>query len=67
MRVFCDMNLSKFVDEDELFFMSLIDDLFLGFIFDKVGYLDIEQVIVDVVEEVKFVNYFFWMFKLIQV
>lgn len=45
MRVLCDMNLFKLVDEDEFLFMFFIDDLFSGIIFDKVGYLEIEVVI----------------------
>lgn len=58
MRVLCDMNLFKLVDEDEFLFMFFIDDLFSGIIFDKVGYLEIEVVIE------KNVCFFFFDFKM---
>lgn len=58
MRVLRDMNLFKLVDEDEFLFMFFIDDLFLGIIFDKVGYLEIEVVIE------KNVRFFFFDFKM---
>lgn len=58
MRVLRDMNLFKLVDEDEFLFMFFIDDLFLGIIFDKVGYLEIEVVIE------KNVCFFFFDFKM---
>lgn len=58
MRVLRDMNLFKLVDEDEFLFMFFIDDLFLGIIFDKVGYLEIEVVIE------KNVRFFFFDFRM---
>jgi len=51
MRALRDMNMPKFVFEDVPLFQGLINDLFPGIKADRVGYEDLNQIIVDYMEK----------------
>jgi dynein heavy chain len=50
MRALRDMNMPKFVFEDVPLFQGLINDLFPGVKADRVGYEDLNKVIIDILE-----------------
>jgi dynein heavy chain len=54
MRALRDMNMPKFVFEDVPLFQGLINDLFPGIQLERVGYEDLKEKVIGVLEEDKF-------------
>jgi len=67
MRVLKGMNVSKLVDQDEMIFLSLIEDLFVGMKSTTTSYKELQSAIVTTCLEKSFVNHPSWNLKIIQV
>lgn len=67
MRVLRGMNVSKLVDQDEMIFMSLIEDLFVGMKLTSTSYKELQSAITITCNEKSFVNNATWNLKIIQV
>jgi dynein heavy chain len=63
MRVLRDMNVSKLVDEDEMLFLSLVNDLFPGLAANKATYPAIEAAIDSQLNEANLINHPPWTLK----
>lgn len=67
MRVLRGMNVSKLVDQDEMIFMSLIEDLFVGMKLTSTSYKELQLAIMHTCNEKSFINNPTWNLKIIQV
>lgn len=66
MRVLRDMNVSKLIDEDEVLFVSLVDDMFPGIKLTTNVYKELQRSILKVCEESGYVNNPEWNLKVVQ-
>ncbi|XP_036143732.1 dynein heavy chain 8, axonemal [Monomorium pharaonis] len=66
MRVLCNMNLSKLVDEDEPLFMSLIEDMFPGIKLTTQTYKELQKAIENATDALNIINHKEWNLKTVQ-
>lgn len=66
MRVLRDMNVSKLIDEDELLFVSLIDDMFPGIKLTTNTYKDLQRSLAKVCQDMGYENSPDWNLKVVQ-
>lgn len=67
MRVLKGMNVSKLVDQDEIIFLSLIEDLFIGMKSTSSSYKQLQLAIDSSCTELSLINHPTWNLKIIQV